>query len=251
MQLEAMTNPHASYVEQFNLLGYDATFAAVASELGVPVDQIYADYPSREALGAFWLEAELPDIDQSDAELHGMFTTLVCHLLRTLDGHRDFGRAWLQSLASAGVLNLPQMKALHEALHHYYMTWLAANRDQLSLPNPVEPEDVMNEIAQAMCTATAALLLHWHTDRTPLYCDTRSLTQAVAYWLHGLLIRQGTFGGTGLLLQLHVLAKVPHGRFLRPLLDLLIKPDLAGRLLDPAALFESMRNLLPPRVDDE
>lgn len=240
-------NPHLRVVRQFNQLGYMASFAAVAKTLRMRPETLYLRYPSREALGEAWLTYELPGDASDQQELRDTFGAIVELLLGNLESQRDFGRAWIAAIKPMGAMHLPQLRNIHEALHCYFLTWLLPNGKRLSLPPKVRPEDVAGEIADVMCAMVLLLLLQWESDRSPSYLDTRRSTDAFGYLLDGLLIRRDDFGQAGLLLHLHTLFARQHGRFLRPLLDIVAKPERAGRLFDPAAIFESLRDLrMPP-----
>lgn len=241
-----MSNPHTKVVRLFNLLGYTASFAAVARRLSLQPESLYARYPSCEALGEAWLTHEIPKTSDK-ASLHGMFSSLMHTMLQAMEDQRDFSRAWLAALKPMGALHLPQLRNLHSSTHGYFVAWVEANSRRLSLPEHVWPSDVSSEIADAMCAAALWLLCHWETDRSVCYCDTRRMVDAVGYLMDGLLMRREEFGDAGLLLHLHGVVQQQHARFLQPLLDILVKPERAQRLVDPVNLFEALRNLrLPP-----
>ena len=231
----------------FNALGYSAPFAAVAQKLGVDVQWLYHRYPSREALGEVWLSENIPAApdNSNDAGLHGAFSCFVLPLLGALESHRDFGRAWLAALKATGPLHLPQMSEFHDAAATYFLAWLDANQSCLSFPANVRYEDVRVELSDALCAIAVGLIAYWETDRSIMYARSLKMTDSIAYLLDALLMRRADFGNASLLVHLHFLHDQQHQQFLKPLLDILVKPERAGRYADPVSLLEALRMLRP------
>ena len=241
-----MNPSHAQVVDAFNSLGYSATFAAVAERLGtVDATTLYHRYSSREALGEAWLFDEIPSPPPDPSRLHDAFSQFVLSLLRSLEGERDFGRAWLAALKVTGPLHLPQVRELHDGASSYFLAWLDANQSALSFPANVRYEDVRTELCDAFCAIALWLIVYWETDRSLMYARTLKMVDSIAYLLDALLIRRADFGNASLLVHLHFLHDQQHQQFLKPLLDILVKPERAGRYADPVSLLEALRMLRP------
>src|SRR5438874_1707918 len=75
----------ADVVAAFNLLGYGATFAAVAGQFhGISPSALYAQYPSRETLGEIWLSECLPK-DKLAGGIGAVFSECTFRLLGALN----------------------------------------------------------------------------------------------------------------------------------------------------------------------
>ena len=229
-------------VAAFNCLGYPASFAAVGARLRPKVDAavLYRQYPSREVLGEVWLCRTIPELPESGG-LADAFAACVFTLLETLQSKRDFSLAWLSALKVTGPLHLPEMHDLHASLHKAFFDWLDANHRNLSFPDHVQPRDVLSEVADALCALTVWLVTIWAADRSADYHHTRKLVEASAYLIDGLLWQREEFGQAGLLRHLHAMFEQPHEQVLKPLLDMLLKPDRVRRLASPVNLVEALR----------
>jgi hypothetical protein len=232
-------------VEAFNRLGYDASFAAVAADLQCSPETLYALYQSREALGEAWLSAAIPR-ESDRTSVGGMFASFVFSVLGTLESRRDFGRAWVAALAVTGPLHLPQVRALHDQAHDYFVGWLDANEALISLPSGTALADVSSELADALCALALAFIVSWQADRSKQYGNTSATVESVAYLLDALLTRRDDFGQSGLLTHLVRIADQQHRQFIEPLLQVWLKPARAQRLADPVQWIEALRTLRPP-----
>lgn len=239
-------NPlHARVVGAFNELGYLASFGSVATKLNIDVKTLYHLYPSREALGEEWFSSEVPDVPL-DPGLHGAFTGFMLPTLRNLEDYRDFSRAWIAALRAMGLLHLPQLRTLRDSVaDNYFIVWLDANHSNLSFPPNVRYEDVRVELADALVALALALINYWEADRSLMYAHTLKLVDAIGYLLDALLIRRADFGHAGLLVHLHCLYAQQQEQFIRPVLDILLKPERAGRFADPLSLLEVLRTFHP------
>lgn len=235
-----MKNEHDKVVAVFNELGYQASFAAVARRLKVPADSLYRRYPSREALGAAWLEASVPSVPRKDT-LKDAFGEFVRSTLHMLQQRRDFARAWLAAMKASAPLHETVLRQLHAAAQGFFVGWLDANEKLVGLPDGVRFEDVEIEIADALAGAVLALVLHWEADRSSEYRVTQATLESVACLLDAALIRRPDFGGESLLVHLHRILALEHERLVLPLLDALLKPERARRLADPVNLVEALR----------
>jgi AcrR family transcriptional regulator len=228
-------------VSAFNQLGYSASFGAVAARLAIKPSVLYNRYPSREALGEAWLTAQIPNAP-GNRTLEGAFGYFVMQVLEGLETYRDFSRSWLAALAATGTSHLPELLELHDASSHYFLVLLDANQSIISLPPDFRYEDVRTEIADALCSVALFLVSMWETDRSLRYSRTIRAVRAVGYLIDGLLIRRAAFGDAGLLVHLYEILHQPHDQFLKPLLNLFLKPDRATRLVDPVSLLEMLRD---------
>jgi hypothetical protein len=236
---------HDQVVEAFNRLGYQASFAAVAQDLGCECQDLYALYPDCEALAEAWLTSKVP-APPDRGELAHMFSSFCAWLLDTLESQRDFSRAWLAALTRNGPLHLPQLRDLHGAAHSYFCTWFDANHRLISLPDAVPMRDVNHELADVLCLAVGGVLNLWASDRSRHFCHTMTVVESTAYLLDGLLTARPEFGGAGLLVHLHRLLGSAHEQFTKPLLEMALAGDRAQRLADPAKLLEMLTTLRPP-----
>jgi hypothetical protein len=237
-------------VAAFNELGYTASFGAVQRHLAnggivVTLDALYLAYPSREALAEQWLSGIVPPAANS---LRDAFIGIVAVLLDTLESRRDFSRAWLSSMVRTGPLHLPQLQNLHDYVQRYFVTWLEAHEAILSIPANVPLLQAKEDIADALSALVAWLVVHWQSDRSTGYGNTRAMADSVACLVDGLLMARGEFGGAGLLFHLHRLFDVQHRRFLLPLLETFLSSERASRLIDPVSLLEFIRTLTPSPV---
>lgn len=236
---------HEDVVRQFNRLGYAASFAAVAKSLRLKdANVLYNRYPSREALGEAWLCGRLPR-DPGTQTIRAAYLAFMSDALVALEDYRDFSRSWLAAMALTGPGRMSEVLALHDAAHCYFLACLDAQHANISLPPPVAYEDVRNEIADALAGVALMLVAHWESDRSVRYARTIRLVNAIGYLIDALLVRRAEFGDAGLLVHLHEFIRQPHDEFLRPLLDLVLRPERAGRLLDPVSLLELVRDFRP------
>ena len=240
-----MSTDHATVVRCFNELGYTATFAAVAKLLKCPPSTLYGRYPSREALGVVWMASKVPTAPSANG-LGEAFRSLVLFVLQTLEADRDFSRACLLALKLAGPLHLPEFPALHDAIAKFFEDWFEAFGDDVGLPDGIDLEDVQDEITDALCGLVLWFVWSWEMDRSPMYGQTSDSMKAASYLLDALLIRRADFGDNSLLQHIHLLVDKRHEQFLKPLLDLLGKPDRVQRFADPVRLIEVLRNFRPP-----
>jgi len=231
-------------VEKFNMMGYEQTFAAVAEALGVDPVALYNLYESREALGETWLREVVPQ-SASQPSVREMFSGCVFALLRALQERRDFSRAWLAAVRVSGPLHLRQLHELHDTLRQYFIGWLDANQGLISLPRRMHVDDVVSELADALCGLTMFMVTAWEADRSKQYQDTWTLVDSTACVLDALLTSRPDLGDAGLLTHLTRIIGVPHGQFVEPLLDSLLKPERAQRLTI-VQLIEGLRTLRFP-----
>jgi AcrR family transcriptional regulator len=245
----AVSFSHEDVVATFNVLGYGATFAAVAERLGQGVTPavLYDEYASREALGEAWLSNVVPGVD-GETNVRSVFANLIYGIVEALNSQRDFSRAWLAALTVKAPLHLPQLERLHDVVRLYFKTTLTAIRDSISLPGGLELEDVIDELADLLSALAGALVHAWAVDRSEQAANTTSSIEASAILLDALLTRRADFGDEGLLVQLHKVLNLQHRQFVAPLLDIVLKPDRAGRLLDPQGIVQALHDLLPPRA---
>ena len=241
-----MSNKHPTpeaVVAAFNVLGYSATFAAVARTLkpAVPAQDLYRRFPSREALAQAWLSTAIPEASDEPG-LAPMFTGFMFSILARLESQRDFSRAWLASLKVTAPLHLPQFEDFHRDAHKYFADYLDLSQAQLSLPSQVQPRDVVHELADALCVVASWLVLFWEADRSVQYHHTRCLVESTACLIDALLVRREAFGDVGLLFHLHQLLRQPHEQFLKPLLGTLLSPDRVQRYANPVQLIEALRS---------
>jgi len=231
-------------VEKFNSMGYEATFAAVAHEFRVHPAALYNLYESREALGETWLRGLVPQAAPQPS-VREMFSRCVYELLGALQSQRDFSRAWLAALRVTGPLHLRQLHELHDSLRQYYIGWLDANQGVISLPRRMTVDDVVSELADALCALTMFMVTAWEADRSKQYQDTWTLVDSTSCLLDALLTSRKEFGDTGLLTHLTRILGVPHAQFVQPVLDSLLKPDRVQRL-GIVPLIEGLRALRFP-----
>jgi hypothetical protein len=219
----------ADVVAAFNLLGYNETFAAVAKQFdGVSATVLYAQFPSREALGEIWLSECLPK-DQLAGGIGAVFSECTFRLLGALNEQRDFSLAWLAALRVSGV-RLPKLERLHTSLQDHYAAWLKKRSKAISLPEPLIFADVYIELADTLSLATLGLISAWEADRSPGFGQTGKRVESMAYLLDALLMSRPAFGDKGLLVHMVDLLGMPYDQLLGPLLDLLRKPQRATRL---------------------
>jgi len=237
--------PVDEIVECFNLIGYERSFAAVARILNADPTTLYRLYESREALGETWLREVVPQSSKQPS-VQEMFSGCVFTLLRTLQDRRDFSRAWLAALRVKGPLHLRQLHELHDTLRQYFIGWLDANQSLISLPRQMHVDDVVSELADALCALTVFMVAAWEADRSKQYQDTWTLVDSTACLLDALLTSRPDFGGAGLLTHLTRILSVPHAQFVQPLLDTLLKPERAQRFLSIVQLIEGLRGLRVP-----
>ena len=80
--------PYEEVVARFNLLGYHATFAAVAVDLdGYSAADLYDLFPSREALAEAWLCGAIPR-DVKAVGVRSLVTSFVYGLIEPLQRQR-------------------------------------------------------------------------------------------------------------------------------------------------------------------
>lgn len=242
--------PATDVVDAFNELGYQATFAAAAahlrnaSGLTKPTAQsLYLDYASKEVLGEVWLSQLVPSANI--ATLRDAFITVVSDLLAAMEDRRDFSRSWLAAMKRTGALHLVHVQRLQSQLQQFFVSWLDTHANALSLPASLTLQDVKEDLADALCTLVLWLVLQWETDRSTEYDDTQNMVRSAGYLVDALLIARADFAGAGLLFHLHRLAGEQQKRLLKPMLDMLLPPGRAARLLDPVSLVEILRTLQP------
>jgi len=228
----------------FNVMGYDRTFASVAEELGVDPTALYNLYESREALGETWLRQVVPQ-SATQPSVREMFSGCVFPLLQTLQDRRDFSHAWLAALRITGPLHLRQLHELHDTLRQYFIGWLDANQKLISLPRRMTVDDVVSELADALCALTMFMVTAWEADRSKQYQDTWTLVDSTACLLDALLTSRPDLGDAGVLTHLTRIVGVPHAQFVQPVLDSLLKPDRVQRL-GIVQLIEGLRALRFP-----
>jgi hypothetical protein len=226
-------------VELFNLLGYEQTFATIALQGDLDLSGLYSRYPSREWLGEAWLSRFIPST--AAGTLRDMFETLVMDVLDALEKYRDFSRAWLDSLAGLGHLHLTSLERLHTESRTYFLAWLDANEQSISLPGQLYSRDVKYEIADVMCACLAFLIMHWHGDRSHSFARTQELCKSIASLLDGFLMCRHEFDNAGLLFHLHRVAGHQTERFVIPLLNMVLPPDRVSRWVHPVSLLELLR----------
>jgi AcrR family transcriptional regulator len=218
--------PHEEVVAGFNLLGYRATFAAVAAELdGVSAPDLYDLYPSREALAEAWLAGAILQCGEA-LSVRSLLTGLVYGLIEPLQRQRDFARAWIEAAPRSGPLNLPVMASLHQLLLEYFSAGLRGLRDKIALPPLLALEDALDELSEALTLISTALVLGWALDRSEQGARTCEAVESSALLVDALLTRRADFGGTSLLVHL--------GR--------------AGRFGNGESLVQALRQLLPPHA---
>jgi len=231
-------------VEYFNVRGYERSFAAAAKALGAEPSSLYKLYESREALGEIWLCGVVPQ-SAKQPSVREMFSGCVFPVLIRLQDRRDFSRAWLAALRVNGPLHLRQLHELHETLRQYFIGWLGANQGLISLPRRMTVDDVVSELADALCAVTIFMVTAWEADRSKQYQDTCMLVESTACVLDALLTSRRDLGDAGLLTHLTRIVGVPHGQFVEPLLDSLLKPERVQRLAI-VQLIEGLRALRFP-----
>lgn len=231
-------------VEYFNVSGYERSLAAAAKALGADLATLYNWYESREALGETWLCRAVPQ-PATKPSVREMFSGCVFPLLKKLQERRDFSRAWLAALRVTGPLHLRQLHELHDTLRQYFIGWLNANQGLISLPRRMTVDDVMSELADALCALTMFMVTAWEADRTKQYQDTCMLVDSTGCVLDALLTSRKDLGDAGLLTHLTRIVGVPHGQFVEPLLNSLLKPERAQRLTI-VQLIEGLRALRFP-----
>lgn len=243
-----MTFPtHEDVVGAFNVLGYGASFAAVAERLGVTAAELYGLYPSRDALAEAWLSGEVPNIGPV-ATVRACFAGLMSMLDDTMTRQRDFAHAWLDA-ALRPAPDLLAWTQLHDSVRGYFVSVLIALDDtHIALPPPLVVADVVDELADALAAAVAALLVAWRADRSPNKGDWQQQADAVACLVDALLVRRADFNGTSLLVHLHATTAMLRGQFLEPLTNLLLPPGRVQRLGNAPALVDLLRTLLPPHT---
>lgn len=241
--------PAADVVDAFNELGYESTFAAAAAHLRnaaggqqAPTAQsLYIDYPSKEVLGEVWLSQLVPAANV--ATLRDAFISVASTLLAAMESRRDFSRAWLAAMKRTGPPHLVQVQRLQAQLQLFFTSWLDVHAADVSLPPNVLLKDVKEDLADALCAVLLWLVMHWESDRSAEYDHTQKLVRSSAYLVDALLVARADFAGAGLLFHLHRLAGEQQQRFVKPLLDMLLPPGRAARLLDPVSLVEILRTL--------
>lgn len=238
---------HETVVAAFNLLGWQATFAAVAAELksDITASDLYELYPNREALAEAWLARQIPEPMEA-ASVRSLFEKFMSALLDALDHRRDFARAWLGALALDAPTSLEQLQQMQDDARLYFCTGLANLRDFIALPPPLMVADVVDELALVLSGVAASLLLAWQADRSHGAHRTRQQVESVACLLDALLLRRAEFADTSLLVHLHRMAALPHAQFVQPLVDLLLPSSRVQRLGNAPAMVDLLRRLLPP-----
>lgn len=240
--------PYEEVVARFNLLGYHATFAAVAVDLdGYSAADLYDLFPSREALAEAWLCGAIPR-DVKAVGVRSLVTSFVYGLIEPLQRQRDFSRAWIEAAPRSGALNLPVMASLHQRSLEYFCAGLRALRDHIGLPPLLDLEDALDELSEALTLISTVLVLGWALDRSQQGARTCEAVESSGCLVDALLTRRADFGETSLLVHLHRLALQPHLQFTKPLLDLLAPPGRAGRLSNGEGLVQALRKLLPPQA---
>lgn len=221
----------ADVVAAFNVVGYQATFAAAAAELvpPTPVAALYAAYPSREALAEAWLSACIRK-DKLAGTLGTSFSECAFGLVVALSGQRDFSHAWLAALRQAGT-RLEQLEGLSDSLQDYYVHWLRKHSNAISLPEPLVFDDVLIDLAEALSLATLRTIAAWGADRSSGFSVTNKRIESTAFLIDGLLTSSAAFGGRGLLVHMVELFDVPSEKLLGPVMDLLRRPDRATSLV--------------------
>lgn len=239
---------HEEVVAGFNLLGYDATFAAVAQELnGVSAADLYDLYASREVLAEVWLCGAIPPSD-APLSVRSLFTSFVYGLLEPLQRQRDFGRAWIQAMPRSAALQLPALASVHARAREYFATGLQALHDQIGMPALLPLDQALDELSEALTLAAVALVVGWGWDRSEQAGATGLAVESTGTLIDALLTRRADFGDTSLLVHLHRLLSQPHNQFTRPLLDIVAPPGRAARFTDGEGLVAALRNLLPPQA---
>lgn len=237
---------HEDVVSAFDELGYLAPFAAVARALGLEPAALYALYPSREALGEVWLASKVPDCDKN-SRLHNAFCNFVFEVFRALESHRDFSRTWIAAMTAAAPLHLANLQDFHAQATTYFTSWLDANADDICLPGNVSAWDVEQELSDAFSAMALALIVAWEADRSVCASATRGQVESAGYVLDALLVCREDLGQSSLLVHLHALVDPLRTQWLKPLLDILLKPERVARLSNTAGLVELVRSLtIPP-----
>lgn len=243
------TVPHEDVVAAFNVLGYQASFAAVAERLGngTTAGELYDLYPSREALAEAWLSEVVPTLPQG-ASVRSLFAGLMFGLTSALGRQRDFSRAWLAAAMTNPAPGLLSWQLLHVSAQGFFRSGLQSVQGSIALPPPLVVADVIDDLADAMCGAAAALLVAWQADRSASNGDSRAAIDAAACLFDALLTRRTDFLDTSLLVHLHRMTALPREQFVKPLVDMLLPPARVQRLGNAPALADLLRNLLPPHT---
>jgi hypothetical protein len=241
------TSSHEAVVATFNVLGYDASFAAAAERMGngTTAAELYATYASCDALAEAWLSELIPGVNKG-ASVRSLFAAVAGTLTAALRNYRDFSRGWLAAAPAGGWIDLRPWQLLHSHAHEYFVDGLTALRDQIALPPPLVMDDVVADVADALCAALAALLAMWQADRSTENADTDSAIDAVACLLDALLTRRADYLNNSLLVHLHRATALPREQLTKPLLDLLLPAGRVQRLGQAPALADLLRTLLPP-----
>lgn len=240
---------HEDVVGAFNVLGYGASFAAVAERLGngVTAADLYDLYPSHDALAEAWLSAQIPTLGAS-ATVRGAFAQLMAALNDEMTRQRDFAHAWLAAALHPAPPDLLAWKQLHGSVHDYFHDVLTALNGSIALPPPLVVADVVDDLADVLAGAVAALLVAWRADRSPHKGEWQTKVDAAACIVDALLVRRADFLGTSLLVHLHSMTAMVRGQFLEPLTNLLLSPGRVQRLGNAPALADLLRTLLPPHT---
>lgn len=232
-------------VAAFNVLGYGATFAAVAAFLNHPdaVEDLYARYPSREVLGLEWVVLRDRTNPPDGSGLCAIFQNVMDDLFIHLGRRRDFSRAWIGSLSAQAGLHAEEVRRVQQTLADLFAFYLDALGDRLSLPASMPLAETRLALADGLAALAWGLVLHWWSDRTPSTEATRLMCKSVSCLLDLLLMARADTDDAGALWHLHALLKIPHQRTLKPLMELLLPASRSKDLVGLPAMVELVRNL--------
>jgi hypothetical protein len=158
-----------------------------------------------------------------------LFGDCTFRLLGALDAQRDFSHAWLAALRQSGT-PLHRLDGLSGNIEECYASWMRKHSNTISVPEPLVCEDVLDDLADALCKATLRLIAGWERDQSQGFAQTSKRVEATGYLIDGLLTASEAFGGKGLLIHMVDLLDVPFDALVGPLMDLLRKPHRAKRL---------------------
>lgn len=234
-------------VAAFNVLGYEATFAAVAAFLHHPhaVEDLYAQYPSREVLGLEWVVLRDRTDPPDGSGLGAIFQNVMDDLFIHLGRRRDFSRAWIGSMSAQAGLHAEEVRRVQQNLADLFASYLDALAlgDRLSLPASMPLAETRLALADGLAALAWGLVLHWWSDRTPSAEATRLMCKSVSCLLDLLLMARADTDDAGALWHLHALLKIPHERTLKPLMELLLPAGRSKDLVGLPAMVELVRNL--------